>query len=194
VKQAARPQSDRTERGSEAQGSALEPRYLVVGQIAGAHGLQGELKVKLLTDDPRRFDQLEQVFLGVDDEEPSARILQSYRIHKDQALLQLDGCNDRATAQALRGLLVQVPREEAIPLEENEYFEHQILGLSVWTVDGTCLGTIKEIIFTGAHQVYVIQDPEPGQPEVLIPAIQDVVLEVDLDARRLTVELLEGLT
>ena len=194
MKQAVRPQSDRKERGSKAQGSALEPRYLVVGQIAGAHGLQGELKVKLLTDDPNRFSQLDQVFLGLNDEEPTARKLQGYRLHKDRALLQLEGCNDRATAQTLRGLLVQVPREEAIPLEEDEYFEHQILGLSVWTVDGTCLGTIEEIVYTGAHEVYVIQNPAPGQREILIPAIKDVVLEVDLDAGRLTVELLEGLS
>jgi len=194
VKQAARPQSNRKERGSEAQGSALEPRYLVVGQVDGAHGLQGEIKVKLLTDDPHRFDQLDQVFLGVDDEEPTARKFWGYRLHKDRALLQLEGCNDRATAQALRGLLVQVPVEDAIPLDEDEYFEHQILGLSVWTVDGTCLGIIDEIIYTGANEVYVIQDPTPGRPEVLIPAIKDVVLEVDLDAGRLTVDLPEGLT
>ena len=194
MKQAARPQSNRKERGSEAQGSALEPRYLVVGQVDGAHGLQGEIKVKLLTDDPHRFDQLDQVFLGVDDEEPTARKFWGYRLHKDRALLQLEGCNDRATAQALRGLLVQVPVEDAIPLDEDEYFEHQILGLSVWTVDGTCLGIIDEIIYTGANEVYVIQDPTPGRPEVLIPAIKDVVLEVDLDAGRLTVDLPEGLT
>jgi 16S rRNA processing protein RimM len=167
---------------------------LVVGQIAGAHGLRGEIKVKVLTDSPQRFGQLDQVFLGRDDEEPSARTLEGYRMHKSQALLQIEGCRDRAAAQALRGLLVQVPLEEAIPLGEDEYFEHQILGLSVWTVEDVCLGTIEEIIYTGANEVYVVQDSAPGQPEVLIPAISDVVLDIDLDAGRLTVSLLEGLT
>ena len=194
MKQAVRPQSDGKERGSEAQRSALEPRYLVVGQIAGAHGLRGEIKVKLLTDDPYRFAQLDRVYVGLEDEEPDAHLLQGYRLHKGHALLQLQGCNDRETAQELRGLLVQVPFEEAIPLVEDEYFEHQILGLSVWTVDGALLGTVEEIIYTGAHEVYVVQDPTSGRGEILIPAIHEVVLEVDLDAARLTVDLPEGLT
>ncbi len=194
MNQAARPQQDEKERGSEAQRRALEPRYLVVGQVIGAHGLRGELKVRLLTDDPHRFAQLKRVFVGLEDEDPVAWILQSYRIHKNYALLQLEGCDDRTTVQTLTGLLIQVPREEAIPLEEDEYFEHQILGLSVWTVDGSHLGTVDEIIYTGAHEVYVIQDSGAAQREILIPAIRDVVLEVDLDAGRLIVELPEGLT
>jgi len=189
VAQTAKRRETGTKRGSGGRSNAPEPRYLVVGQIAGAHGLKGELGVKLLTDEPHRFHELDHVFLGRGDEEPSPRSLQGYRLHKGLVLLQLEGCTDRAGAQSLRGLLVQIPREAAIPLEEGEYFEYQILDLAVWTSGDEYLGTVKEIIFTGANEVYVVRGPAPDPREILIPAIEDVVLEIDLDAGRLIVEL-----
>jgi 16S rRNA processing protein RimM len=170
-----------------------EPRYLAVGLVVGAHGLRGELKIKLLTDDPHRFGRLERVFIGLEDAEPVPWSLEGYRLHKGRALLRLEGCDDRVTAETLRGYLVQVPREEAIPLEEGEYFEHQILGLAVWTRADERLGIVEEIIFTGANEVYVVRDSAPDRREILIPAIQDVVLEVDLAAGRLVVDLPQGL-
>jgi 16S rRNA processing protein RimM len=159
----------------------------------GAHGLRGELTIKLLTDDPHRFGRLERVFIGLEDTEPVPWSLEGYRLHKGRALLRLEGCDDRATAETLRGYLVQVPREEAIPLEEGEYFEHQILGLVVWTRAGERLGIVEEIIFTGANDVYVVRDSALDLREILIPAIEDVVLEVDLAAGRLVVDLPQGL-
>ena len=190
---AARRQTIKKSQGSGAQERAPEPRFLAVGHIVGAHGLHGELKVELLTDDPHRFSRLEQVFLGRQRAEPAARSLEGYRLHKGRALLKIEGCEDRATAQALRGYVVQVPFAEAIPLDEGAYFEHQILGLEVWTSTGELLGEITEIIYTGANEVYVTRSSEPGGREILVPAIADVVLEVDLEAGRLVVELPEGL-
>jgi 16S rRNA processing protein RimM len=166
---------------------------LAVGLIVGAHGLRGELKVEILTDDPHRFGRLEQVYLGREGSEPQPWALASYRLHKGRALLQLQDCSDRDAAQALRGYLVQVPIDEAIPLDEDQYFEHQIEGLEVWTADGECIGTVDEIIHTGANEVYVVHEGGPGSREVLVPAIADVVLEVDLGAGRLVVELPAGL-
>jgi 16S rRNA processing protein RimM len=159
----------------------------------GAHGVRGELKVQILTVDARRFGLLEQVFIGLEDEEPVAWLLEGYRLHMGRVLLKLRGCDDRTAAAAMRGYLVQVPREEAIPLEEGEYFEHQILGLEVWTAAGELLGEVVDILYTAANEVYVVQGPNLGRRELLIPAIEDVVLEVDLEAGRLVVELLEGL-
>jgi 16S rRNA processing protein RimM len=166
---------------------------LAVGLVVGAHGIRGELKVELLTDDPRRFGRLSRVYLGPEAAEPVPRPLKGYRLHKGRALLQIEGCNDRNSAETLRGYLVQVPIEEAISLNEGEYFEHQILGLEVWTASGECLGQIEEIIHTGANDVYVVGDVGPDRREILIPAIKDVVLEVSLEAGRLVVELPEGL-
>jgi 16S rRNA processing protein RimM len=193
VTRAAKRLAAEHERGSGGQRRPPEPRYLAVGHVVGAHGLQGELKVELLTDDPHRFARLERVFIGLEGSEPVPRSLVGYRLHKGRALLRLEGCKDRPTAESLRGYLVQVPLAEAIPLEEGEYFEYQILGLDVWTASGEELGKLVEIIHTGANEVYVVRSTDTDRRDVLIPAIKDVVLEVDLEAGRLVVELPEGL-
>jgi len=166
---------------------------LTVGQVVGAHGVSGELKVEILTDDPQRFGLLKQIFLGLEDQEPEPWLLEGYRLHKKQALLRLRGCDDRSFAETLYGYLVQVPFDEALPLEEGEYFEYQIVGLQVFTTNGEPLGAIDEILFTGANEVYVVHSAAPGRRELLIPAIEGVVLEIDLAAGRVVVELPEGL-
>ena len=189
---AKRPEAGQ-KRGSGGQTHAPEPRFLIVGQVVGAHGVRGELKVVLHTDDPHRFGRLEQVYIGLEDQEPVPWLLEGYRLHKGRALLRLEGCDDRVAAQALRGYFVQVPLAEAIPLEEDEYFEHQILGLEVWTTANKHLGRVAEIIHTGANDVYVIDSPKPGQRDILIPVIKEVVLEINLEAGHIVVELPEGL-
>jgi len=190
---AVRLSKERNERGSGGRRRTPEPRFLVIGEIIGVHGLQGELKVELHTDDPNRFRLLNQVFLSQGEEEPVARALLGFRLHKGRALLRLEGYADRTTAEALRGWLVQVPLTESIPLLEGEYFEHQIVDLDVWTRDGEYLGVVDSIIYTGANEVYVVHGPVPNHPEILIPALRSVILDIDLEAGRLTVELPPGL-
>lgn len=179
--------------GSGEQGRASEPRFLAIGQVVGVHGVRGELKVQILTQDPQRFGQLERVFVGLEGQEPVPWPLEAYRLHKGRALLKLAQCNDRSVAETLRGYLIQVPFEEAIPLEEDEYYEHQILDLEVWTPGGEHLGRVADIIYTGANEVYVVHPVDPDLREILIPAIEGVVLDVDLEAGRLVVELPAGL-
>ena len=178
-------------RGSGAQGRPPEPRYLAVGRIVGVHGLRGEVRAQILTQDPHRFRLLKQVFIGLEDQEPVPWKLEGYRLHKSQVLLKLEGCEDRSTAETLRWHLVQVPLEEALPLDEDEVYEYQILGLAVCTQDGEPLGTVEEIIETGANDVLVLSSPDRG--EILVPATDEVILKVDLDAGRLVVALPEGL-
>jgi 16S rRNA processing protein RimM len=151
------------------------------------------LKVAILTDDPQRFGLLDRVFVGQEDESPVARAIEGFRLHKGRALLRLEGCTDRTAAEALRGYLVQIPSEESLPLEEGEYYEHQILGLEVWTASGEYLGELVEIIYTGANDVYVVEPSDANGKDILVPALEDVVLDVDLDAGRLVVELPVGL-
>ncbi len=164
-----------------------EPRFLVIGKIVAPWGVKGEVKVAIETDFPERFNRLKRVYLG---EKAVSCVLEKARLHKGHALLKLGGCDDRNAAEKLRGQLVQIPIEEAMPLGEDEYYVYQIVGLDVWTTEGEHLGRVSEVLFTGANDVYVVQG-ERG--EVLIPAIEDVVLEVDLAGGRLIVELLEGL-
>lgn len=184
---ATRPMISNGKRGSGEQRRAPEPRFLVVGKVVGAHGLGGELKVLVLSKDPHRYGRMRQAFVGRDDEIPQPWTIRGTRLHGGHVLLKLEGCDDRPAAETFRGCLVQVPLDEAIPLEKGEYYEHQILGLAVWTASGEWLGDVDEIIYTGANEVYVVHGA--GQREILIPAIESVVLHVDLEAGRLIVEL-----
>ena len=163
------------------------PRYLVVGRIVAPWGVRGEVKVEILTAFPYRFSGLKMVYLGPE-YEPCA--LRGFRLHKGFALLRLEGCSDRNAAERLRGQLIHVPVEEAVLLGEDEYYIYQIIGLEVWTGAGVRLGRVVEVLFTGANEVYVVKG-ERG--EILIPAIEEVVKRVDLEAGRLLVEPLEGL-
>jgi len=150
-------------------------------------GILGEVKVEILTDWPERFALLERVYLG---EEATPCRLERVRLHQGYALLKLAGYDDRSAAEALRGQVVQVPHEEAMPLDEGEYYVYQIEGLEVWTDEGESLGRVVEVLFTGSNEVYVVHGP---RGEVLIPAIADVILKVDLEDRRLIVHLMDGL-
>jgi 16S rRNA processing protein RimM len=171
---------------------------LAVAQIIAAHGVHGELKAAILTDDPSRFDLLTRVFVGPDGAEPVPCGLEGCRLHQKWILIKLEGVDDRNKAETLRGQLIQVPSAEAMPLAPGEYYEHQIVGLEVWTADGRHLGHVTEILYSPAHEVYIVQNPgaesSKGEPrEILIPAVASVILEVDLEAGRLLVELPAGL-
>lgn len=175
------------EQGSGASKRRPEPRYLAIGRIVRPFGIRGELKVKLMTDYPEQLDRLRTVYVGP---EAVPWQIEGLRLHHGAALFKLVGCDDRTGADTLRGALVQITRKEAMPLETDEYYEHHIINLSVVERDGTYLGKITEIIHTGANEVIVVVGPEG---ELLLPFIESVVLDIDLDADRITVHVLEGL-
>jgi 16S rRNA processing protein RimM len=175
------------DRGSGASKRRPEPRYLAVGRVVRPFGVHGELKVEILTDYPEQLARLRTVYLGA---AGTPWTIESVRLHKGAALFKLDGCNDRTAAEALRGALVQITSEDAVPLEEDEYYEHQIVGMGVFEQDGTFLGKVTEVISTGANDVYVVVGPEG---ELLLPVIKSVILEIDLETDRMIVHLLEGL-
>lgn len=168
--------------------TSTEPRFLLIGEISRPHGVRGEVRVVPYTDVPERFTWLETVYLGEDDPQPTA--VEAARLHQGVILLKLAGVDDRDAAGMLRGLWVQVPESEAIPLEEGEYFLYQLFGLAVYSDDGRHLGELTDVIETGANNVFVVQGAER---EILLPDIDDVVLDIDFDNGRLTVHLLPGL-
>ena len=174
-------------RGSGASRRRPEPHYLAIGRMGRPFGLCGELRVQLLTEYPEQLGRLRIVYLGPRMEPWE---VEGVRLHKGAALFKLVGCDDRTTAETLRGALVQIAREDAVSLEEDEYYEHQIVGMTVVEEDGTLLGRVTEIISTGANDVYVVVGPDG---ELLLPAIESVILEIDLDADRMVVHVLEGL-
>ena len=162
-------------------------RFLVVGRILGAAGLSGEVRAQILTDFPSRFERLSAIHLG-DNLRPYR--VESVKLDGATVILKLAGVDDPATAQALRNADLQVPIEEAVTLEPDQYYWHQIEGLEVWTDEGVVLGRVNEVLRTGSNDVYVVRT---GAREVLLPAIDEVIREVDLPNRRLVVHLIPGL-
>jgi 16S rRNA processing protein RimM len=180
-------------RSRQKQAAQVPPGYLAVGVITGAHGIRGEVTIEPYTDFPdQRFAEGESVLLGQEME--VADIITS-RPHKGRVLVRFGHIEDRDEAEALRGVWIYIPETEAADLEDDTYFIHQILGLSVHTEEGQILGTIKDVLFTGANEVYVVE-PSAGLNrgrEVLIPAIGEVVQSVDLAAGVLTIRLMPGI-
>ena len=168
--------------------SSSEPSFLVIGVVGKAHGIGGEVRVIPETDQPERFTWLEVVYVG--EEEPQPVVVESARVHQSTVLLKLAGYDDRDAAETLRGEWLQVPEAEAIPLEEGEYYLYQIKGLAVVTDEGEALGELVEIIETGANNVFVIQG-EQGQ--LLLPDIDEVILDINFEIGRMTVHLIPGL-
>jgi 16S rRNA processing protein RimM len=164
-----------------------EPRYLSVARIVRPWGLRGEMKLDVLTSFPDQLDRLKRVYLGPD---AVPHEVQRFRWHSGELHLLLFDVHDGNAAEALRGQLVQIPLEEAVPLAPGEFYEHQIVGLSVVTTEGEPLGQVTEVMATGANDVYVV---EGQRGEVLLPARAEVVRSIDLDAGVMTVTLLPGL-
>jgi len=175
------------QRASIASERKKEPRLLVIGEVLRPQGVRGEVRVRVLTDFPERFRALKSVYLGGT---PKPVPVERTRLHQRYVLLKLAGYDDRTSVESLRHALVQIPVEEAIPLEEDEYYLYQVVGLAAWTMQGEYLGRVREVLSTGANDVYIVRGPKG---EILLPAIEEVVREVDLEAGRLTVELMEGL-
>ncbi|MGH2522160.1 MAG: ribosome maturation factor RimM [Anaerolineales bacterium] len=165
----------------------MPPEFLAVGRVLRPHGLRGELLLQSLTDFPERLEGVETVYLG---EAAAPNRLLGVRVRRGELLIRLAEVVDREAAEAFRGQLVQIRIEQAAPLPPGQYYHHQIIGLPVVTEEGEALGDVTGILETGANDVYVVSGP---QGEILLPAIRSVVRQIDLDARRITVHLLEGL-
>jgi 16S rRNA processing protein RimM len=169
-----------------------QPHYLLLGEILRPHGVQGELKIRILTDFPERLPVLDTVYIGDDPttEDATAYSVESTRPQNEYALLKLVGVDTRDQADLLRQLYVMIPLKDAVPLEAGEFYIYQLIGLAVQTEDGQHLGTLTDVLVTGANDVYVVDSPTYG--EVLIPALADTVLETNLEDGMVIVKLPEG--
>ena len=161
---------------------------MAVGRVTKPHGVNGEVRVELLTDVPERFEWLDTIYLGETNPLPVG--IESVRYHQGGVLLKLAGYPTRTEAETLRGVVLQVPESEAVPLAEGEYFLYQLVGIQVFTEEGAPVGRLREVLETGANNVFVIDGP---QGQHLIPDIPDVVREIDLEAGRLVIHPMPGL-
>lgn len=179
--------------------------FLLIGYISGPFGLRGQVKLKAITDQPDHLaEEVETVFLSPrsgrrpgTSEPPPDLLSHPYRLreviqHKPGVLLlSLHGVTTREAAEHLRGSEVFIRESDAAPLEEDEYYLHQLYHLRVETTEGELLGEVREVLETGGNEVLIVA--RPGQPDVLIPMIRDVVQELDLAGRRMVIRLVEGL-
>jgi 16S rRNA processing protein RimM len=179
------------QQGSGAEGNP-EPSHIIVGRVRRPHGIRGEVRVEILTDYPERLVQRDSLYLAHPQSPDNVERypLESVRPHKGILLIKLGGCDDRDAAEELRGMLVQIPLEEAVPLEEGEYYYFQLMGMDVETEAGEWLGRVADVVEGGAHDVYIIHGP---RGEILLPAIEDVILELDIEREKMVVHLLPGM-
>lgn len=166
------------------------PDFIVIGRIAKAHGIRGALKVEPLTDDPERFRLLEKVGLSFDDRPPTFFKINDLRIGTKFIILSLEGIQDRNEAEKWKRAYLEIPQSQRMPLPEGQYYYFELLDLLVKTTQGELLGKIVDIISSPANDVYVVQSDDK---EVLIPAIPDVIKNIDIESGVMTIHLLDGL-
>lgn len=165
---------------------------LRIGQITGTHGVRGEMSVLPLTDDPRRFSKLKEVFI-IDDsgKEISHLRIEGVKYATNKIILKLEGISDMESVLRLKSRFLAVDRADAVRLPKNSYFICDLIGCVVSDVEGSILGPVADVLQTGANDVYVVK--REGSKDLLIPAIKSVVLEVDIGSRKIIVQIPEGL-
>ena len=165
-------------------------QFLRVGVISSTHGIRGEVKVYPTTDDPERFLDLDEVILDTGGEHKILEI-EGVKFFKNQVILKFKGYDNINDIEKYLKKDLLVDREHAVELGENENFIADLIDMEVVTDEGKVLGTLTDVIETGANDVYAVKTPE-GK-EILLPAIRDCILDVNVDEKRMTVHVMEGL-
>ena len=160
---------------------------IAVGKITSAHGIRGEVSVLVLTEVSERFDPGASLHL----EDGRVLHIETSRPHQGGRLVKFAEVPDRTAAERLGGQYLLVPRSELGALPEGTWWPHQLEGCDVITESGRSLGTIREVVLAPANDIWVTGPPDH---ETLIPALKDVVVDVDLEARRVVVKEIPGLT
>ena len=165
-------------------------QLLQVGVITQPHGVRGEVKVFPTTDDPVRFKKLKKVILDTGKEKLDLEV-EHVKFFKQFVIVKFKEFDNINDIERYKRCPMLVTRVNAVPLEEDEYFVADMIGMKVITEDGTEFGTLSDVMETGANDVYVIDSKEHG--EVLMPAIKECVLNVDMESGIITVHLMNGL-
>lgn len=163
---------------------------LRVGVIASTHGVRGEVKVFPTTDDANRFKKLKKVYLDTGKEKILLEI-EGVKFFKNMAILKFKGIDNINEIEKYRNKDLLIERTDAVPLGENEYFICDLIGCSVVTEDDKELGLLEDVLQTGANDVYVVKTPD--KKEILLPYIEECILNIDISNRKITVHLMPGL-
>ncbi len=161
-----------------------------IGKIINTHGIKGELRVLPTTEDNNRFKKLDEIYIQT--KELQKYTIESVRLHKNFVLLKLEGVDDINDAEQLKNYNIKIYRKDSLPLEQNEYYISDLYGLTVKTQEGRVLGILDDILFSSANDVYVVKS-EDTPKQLLIPAIKQCIIEVNIEQKYMIVNLLEGL-
>jgi 16S rRNA processing protein RimM len=164
--------------------------FLLIGRITSAHGIKGALKVFSFAESPSVFESGRLIHLKGNLDREKTFTIQWAKPHARGLLLSLEGIDNRSKAESLIGAELFIEKKSLPALEEGTYYWFDIVGLSVFTIDDEYIGQVKSIIPTGSNDVYVVQDKNK---EILVPALESVVIDIDLDNKRMIVVLPEGL-
>lgn len=165
-------------------------KYLEIGQIVNTFGIKGQVKIVPFTDDITRFDELKEIYVEKKNELKLFQIEQvNYK--KNMVILKLKGIETVEEAEKLRNCYLKIDRKDAKKLPKDTYFIVDLLGLDVYTDEGKLLGKVDDIYNAGSSDIYVVKDEREKQ--ILLPAIKDVLKEVDLENQKIIVHLIKGL-
>jgi 16S rRNA processing protein RimM len=172
------------------------PEALIrLGRIFRPHGVRGELKIAPDMEDPSRFEAFDTVYVGPDPGRVTKHRITSIRYQETKrgitVILQLEGIDDRGDAEVITKQHLYAPEDALPPLEEDEVFVHDLIGLTVVTEDGDEVGMVSNVLPHPAHDVYVVH--RPGHPEQMIPAVDEFIVAIDLDAEQIVIRPIEGL-
>ena len=162
-----------------------EPEFITIGEIIAPWGIEGKLKVKVVTDFPQRFTPSSKIYIN---RQPMT--INSTEWHKGTAIIQLNAIDSIEYAQRLRGQPIEIHHSQVYSLPEGQYYHFQLIGLEVWTTQGELLGNITEVLTAKSNDNYVVKGNEG---EILIPAIEDVIKSIDLNKGCIIIEPIEGL-
>lgn len=165
-------------------------KRLRVGVITSTHGLKGEVKVYPTTDSVDNFFDFKHVYIKLARGEQTAEI-EKVRFFKEQVILKFKEFNRIEEVERFRQCELYIDRADAIPCGENENYIADLIDMEVFTEDGEQLGVLKDVYETGANDVYIVETPK--KKELMIPAIRECILDVDVEQKRMTIHLLDGL-
>lgn len=168
----------------------MNKEFIIIGKVVSTQGNKGEVNVLPLTDSIDRFKNLDNVFLR---SKKSQTILNVEKIRKrnDTVILKLKDIENIEEAKMIVGSILEVERKNAVKLSKDTYFTFEIIGLEVYTENNIFLGKVENIVSTGSNDVYVVKSKD--KEELFIPAIREVVKNVNLEKKRITIKMVDGL-
>lgn len=170
----------------------MSEKWFNVGKIVNTHGIRGELRVISKTDFPdERYEKGNKLYIFQDGKEPVEVVVQSRRQHKNFDLLTFEGYHSINEVEPFKGAIIKVPESQLTDLDDGEYYFHEIIGCSVLDEEQQEIGVIKEILTPGANDVWVVQ--RKGKKDVLIPYIESVVKEINIEEKTIIITPMEGL-